>query len=100
MSLLQIVGGNVFDALHGDVIRHGVVCIEGDRITAIGSASAIPTGGRNAQVLSQPLGDLPRRPARIGFDLLDRHLSAADKPRQIALGEVERSAPLLQPGAE
>jgi imidazolonepropionase-like amidohydrolase len=51
MSLLQIVGGNVFDALHGDVIRHGVVCIEGDRITAVGSASAIPTGGRDAQVL-------------------------------------------------
>jgi imidazolonepropionase-like amidohydrolase len=51
MSLLQIVGGNVFDALHGDVIRHGVICIEGDRVTAIGSASAIPTGGRDAQVL-------------------------------------------------
>ena len=51
MSLLQIVGGNVFDALHGDVIRHSVVCIEGDRITAVGSASAIPTGGRDVQVL-------------------------------------------------
>jgi imidazolonepropionase-like amidohydrolase len=51
MSLLQIVGGTVFDAIHGEVIHNGVVCIEGDHITAVGPASAISAGGRDVQVL-------------------------------------------------
>ena len=51
MSLVQIVGGTVFDAIHGEVIRNGVVCIENDRITAVGPASTIATGGRDAQVI-------------------------------------------------
>jgi imidazolonepropionase-like amidohydrolase len=51
MSLMQIVGGTVFDAIHGEVIRNGVVCIEDDRITAVGTASAITIGGRDAQVI-------------------------------------------------
>ena len=51
MSLLHIVGGTVFDAIHGEVIRNGVVCIEDDHITAVGSASAISTGGRDVQVI-------------------------------------------------
>jgi imidazolonepropionase-like amidohydrolase len=51
MSLMQIVGGTVFDAILGEVIRNGVVCIEDDRITAVGSASAIATGGRDVRVI-------------------------------------------------
>jgi imidazolonepropionase-like amidohydrolase len=51
MAQMQIVGGTVFDALHGEVIHNGVVCIEDARITAVGPASAIGTGGRDAQVL-------------------------------------------------
>src|SRR5919108_2373010 len=51
MPSLKIVGGTVFDAVHGGVIRNGVICLEGDRITAVGPASAIPTGGRDVQVL-------------------------------------------------
>jgi imidazolonepropionase-like amidohydrolase len=51
MAQMQIVGGTVFDAIRGEVIRHGVVCIEGDRITAVGPASAVATGGRDVQVL-------------------------------------------------
>jgi imidazolonepropionase-like amidohydrolase len=51
MSLMQIVGGTVFDAVHGEVIRNGVVCIEDNRITAVGPASAIATGGRDVQVI-------------------------------------------------
>ncbi len=51
MLSLQIVDGTVFDAIHGEVIPNGVVCIEDDRITAVGPASAIPAGGRDAQVI-------------------------------------------------
>jgi imidazolonepropionase-like amidohydrolase len=51
MPLLQIVGGTVFDAVHGEVIRNGVVCIEDDHITAVGSASAVSAGGRDLQVI-------------------------------------------------
>src|SRR5919109_559572 len=51
MSSVQLVGGTVFDAVRGAVIRNGVVCVEGDRITAVGPASAIATGGRDVQVL-------------------------------------------------
>jgi imidazolonepropionase-like amidohydrolase len=51
MSTLHIVGGTVFDAIHGEVIRNGVVRIEDDRITAVGPASAMSTGGRDVQVL-------------------------------------------------
>ena len=28
MALLHIVGGAVFDAIHGEVIQNGVVCID------------------------------------------------------------------------
>jgi imidazolonepropionase-like amidohydrolase len=51
MSALKIVGGAVFDAVRGEVIRHGVVCIEDERITAVGPASAISTSGRDALVI-------------------------------------------------
>jgi imidazolonepropionase-like amidohydrolase len=51
MSSLKIIGGTVFDAVHGEVIRNGVVDIEDDRITAVGPASAIPAGGRDVQVI-------------------------------------------------
>ena len=51
MSLMQIAGGTVFDATHGEVIRNGVVCLEDDRITAVGPASAIAIGGRDVQVI-------------------------------------------------
>lgn len=51
MPLLRIVGGTVFDAVHGEVIRNGVVSIEDDRIMAVGPATAIPSGGRDVQVL-------------------------------------------------
>jgi imidazolonepropionase-like amidohydrolase len=51
MPTLHIVGGTVFDAIHGEVIRNGVVRIEDDRITAVGPASATSTGGRDVQVL-------------------------------------------------
>jgi imidazolonepropionase-like amidohydrolase len=51
MARMQIVGGTVFDAIRGEVIRHGVVCIEGDRITMVGPASAVATGGRDVQML-------------------------------------------------
>ncbi len=51
MSSLKIVGGTVFDAIHGEVIPNGVVYIEDDRITAVGPASAIPAGGRDVQVI-------------------------------------------------
>jgi imidazolonepropionase-like amidohydrolase len=51
MAQLQIVGGTLFDAISGEIIRNGVVCLEGDHITAVGPASAIPTGGRDVQVL-------------------------------------------------
>jgi imidazolonepropionase-like amidohydrolase len=51
MPTLHIVGGTVFDAIHGEVIRNGVVRIEDDRITAVGPASAMSTGGRDVQVL-------------------------------------------------
>ncbi|HEY7495649.1 MAG TPA: amidohydrolase family protein [Candidatus Tectomicrobia bacterium] len=51
MARLQIVGGTLFDAVSGEIMQNGVVCIEGDRITAVGPASAIPTGGRDVQVL-------------------------------------------------
>ena len=51
MSLMQIVGGTVFDAIHGEVIRNGVVCIEDDRITAVSPTSAIVTGGRDVRVI-------------------------------------------------
>jgi len=36
MAQMQIVSGTVFDAIHGEVIRNGVVCIEDDRITTRG----------------------------------------------------------------
>jgi hypothetical protein len=39
MPLWQIIGGTVFDACHGEVIPNGVVCIDHDRITAVGPAS-------------------------------------------------------------
>jgi imidazolonepropionase-like amidohydrolase len=48
---MQIVGGSVFDAIHGEVIVNGTVCVEDDHITAVGPASAIATGGRDAQVI-------------------------------------------------
>ena len=51
MSSLKIVGGTVFDAVHGGVIRNGVIDIEDDRITAVGPGSAIPAGGRDVQVI-------------------------------------------------
>jgi imidazolonepropionase-like amidohydrolase len=51
MSLMQIVGGTVFDAIHGELIRNGVVYIEDDRIKAVGPASAMATGGRDVQVI-------------------------------------------------
>ena len=51
MALLHIVGGTVFDAIHGEVIQDGVVCIADDRITAVGRASAIATGGRDVDVI-------------------------------------------------
>ena len=51
MALLHIVGGAVFDAIHGEVMRDGVVCIADDRITAVGQASAIATGGRDVRVI-------------------------------------------------
>src|SRR5262249_23934491 len=51
MSLLHIVGGAVFDAIQGEVIQDGVVCIADDRITAVGRTSAIATGGRDGPVL-------------------------------------------------
>jgi imidazolonepropionase-like amidohydrolase len=51
MSLMQIVGGIVFDAIHREVIRHGVFCIEDGWITAVGPASAIAVGGRDVQVI-------------------------------------------------
>ena len=51
MALLHIVGGTVFDALHGEVIQDGVVCIADDRITAVGRASATATGGRDVRVI-------------------------------------------------
>ena len=51
MSLLHIVGGAVFDAIHGEVIQDGVVCIADDRITAVGRTSAIATGGRDVRVI-------------------------------------------------
>jgi imidazolonepropionase-like amidohydrolase len=51
MSTIHIVGGTVFDAIHGEVMRNGVVRIEDDRITAVGPASATSTGGRDVQVL-------------------------------------------------
>ena len=51
MALLHIVGGAVFDAIYGEVIQDGVVCIEDDRITAVGRASAIATGGRDVRVI-------------------------------------------------
>jgi imidazolonepropionase-like amidohydrolase len=51
MPSMHIVGGTVFDAIHGEVIRHGVVCIEGDRIMAVGPASTISSGGRDVQVI-------------------------------------------------
>src|SRR5215831_18238675 len=51
MALLHIIGGAVFDAIHGEVIPNGVVCIADDRITAVGPASAIATGGRDVRVI-------------------------------------------------
>ena len=51
MAEIQILGGTVFDAIHGEVIRNGVVCLEDDRITAVGPASAIAVGGRDVQVI-------------------------------------------------
>jgi imidazolonepropionase-like amidohydrolase len=51
MTRLHIVGGAVFDALQGEVISHGVVCIDEDRITAVGQASAIATGGRDVHLI-------------------------------------------------
>src|SRR5919108_82941 len=51
MPSLKIVGGTVFDAVHGGVIRNGVIDIEDDRITAVGPGSAIPAGGRDVQVI-------------------------------------------------
>ena len=51
MRTLVLAGGTVFDAVTGDVVRDGVVRIEGDRIAAVGPASAVPSGGRDARVL-------------------------------------------------
>src|SRR5215510_12653233 len=51
MALLHIVGGTVFDAIHGEVIPNGVICITDDRITAVGQAAAIATGGRDVRVI-------------------------------------------------
>ena len=51
MVQLQIVGGTLFDAISGEIMLNGVVCLEGDHITAVAPASAIPTGGRDVQVL-------------------------------------------------
>jgi imidazolonepropionase-like amidohydrolase len=51
MAGLRIVGGTVFDAVRGEVLRNGVVCIEEDRITAVGPASAISLGGRDVSVI-------------------------------------------------
>ena len=51
MSVLHIVGGAVFDAIHGEVIQDGVVCIADDRITTVGRTSSITTGGRDVRVI-------------------------------------------------
>ena len=51
MPLWQIVGGTVFDARRAEVIPNGVVCIDRDRITAVGPASTMATGGRDVRVL-------------------------------------------------
>ena len=51
MSALVIVGGTVFDAVTGDVVRNGVVRIEGERITAMGPTSAAPASVRDARVI-------------------------------------------------
>jgi imidazolonepropionase-like amidohydrolase len=51
MAITHIVGGSVFDARHGDVVRNGVVCIEDDRITAVGPATSVANGGRDVQVI-------------------------------------------------
>src|SRR5262249_21604725 len=51
MSLLHIVGGAVFDAIHGEVIQDSVVCIADDRMTAVGRTSAIATGRPGARVI-------------------------------------------------
>jgi len=51
-------------------------------------------------MLSQQLGNLTRRPALVGLDLLDRHLGAADPPRKLGLRQVERLAPPPHPVAK
>src|SRR4029453_3375799 len=51
MAVLHIVGGVVFDAIHGEILQDGVVCIADDRITAVGQASTIATGGRDVRVI-------------------------------------------------
>ena len=51
MPSLKIVGGTVFDAVRGEIIRNGMVSIEDERITAVGPASAVPSGGRDVSVL-------------------------------------------------
>lgn len=51
MSGLLVAGGTVFDAVSGDVIRDGVVRIEGDRIAAVGRAATVERGGRDVPVL-------------------------------------------------
>jgi imidazolonepropionase-like amidohydrolase len=51
VSGLLVAGGTVFDAVSGDVIRDGVVRIEGDRIAAVGRAATVERGGRDVPVL-------------------------------------------------
>jgi imidazolonepropionase-like amidohydrolase len=51
VSGLVVAGGTVFDAVTGGVVRDGVVRIEGDRIAAVGPASAVGSGGRDLQVV-------------------------------------------------
>jgi imidazolonepropionase-like amidohydrolase len=56
MPSLKIVGGTVFDAVQGEVIRDGVVCIEDDRITAVGPASAVSSAGRRDETVIDAAG--------------------------------------------
>ena len=51
MTRVHIVGGTVFDAIQGAIIPNGTVCIDEERITAVGQASAIATPGRDVHVI-------------------------------------------------
>src|SRR6266508_3360811 len=56
--------------------------------------------GRGSEAYGHALGHLPGRAAHVGLDFPDRLRRAADPPRQVALGQIERSAPPPQPVAE